>query len=99
MHFRLFWSPKPSQALCVLREVKELGRRAYAPPPLTEDAPPAPLVHGKNASEVPQHLEHLSPYRGLGLGRFGGFPDLWGDLWLQLCKKGARLWARNTLHQ
>ena len=32
------------------------------------------------------------------MGRFGGFPDLWGDLWLQLCKKGARLWARNTLH-
>ena len=23
----------------------------------------------------------------------------WTDLWMQLCAKGARLWARNTLHQ
>ena len=46
----------------------------------------------------PGTLSHLCPCGKIDFGWFWGLPDLWTDLWVQLCAKGARLWARNTLH-
>ena len=42
-------------------------------------------------------LSHLFSCRKMDFGWFWGLLDLWTDLWVQLCAKGARLWARNTL--